>query len=62
MTLLQDGVDAHIAIVDDDINEADNQFFIVHFELVDAVNPDQFQLTNEWITVVIVDNDGEQHH
>ena len=53
-------VDAPIRIRDDAKDEADNQFFVVYIELVDAINPDTIVIEREWATIIIVDNDSKQ--
>lgn len=52
-------MDAPVAIVDDEINEA-QQFFVVLMEVVDAVNPKLLNNTDRNISMcTILDNDGE---
>ena len=53
-------VDAPIRVKDDTKDEADNQFFIVYLELVDAINPDTIMIEQEWATIIIIDDDGKQ--
>ena len=50
---------ALIPIVDDVIDEADNQFFIVFLEVVDAVNMDLVDIGRTLSRGTIVDNDGK---
>ena len=50
---------ALVPIVDDVIDEADNQFFIVFLEVVDAVNMDLVDIGRTFSRVIIVDNDGK---
>lgn len=52
-------MDAPVAIVDDEINEA-QQFFVVLMEVVDAVNPKLLNNADRNISMcTILDNDGE---
>ena len=50
-------VDAFISIVDDDIDEADDQFFMAYLERVNATNPELAILERVVSTCIIVDND-----
>lgn len=65
ITFPADGVDSvfimdvPVAIVDDEINEA-QQFFVVLMEVVDAVNPKLLNNADRNISMcTILDNDGE---
>ena len=53
-----DYISALIPIVDDDKDEADVQFFIVFFEIVDAVNMDLIDIGRNFTTCIILDDDG----
>ena len=46
-------------VTDDQINEADEQFFIVQLILVEATNKDQIQIGRSFSECVIIDNDRE---
>lgn len=48
-----------IPITDDEIDEAEVQFFIVFLEILEAVNFDLITVSRANATCVIVDNDGE---
>ena len=52
-------IDAFIPIVDDDINEAASQYFVVHIELLSAVNPALIQVPRATSNCIILDNDGK---
>ena len=52
-------VDAFIAIVDDDVDEATQQFFVVHLEIVNAVNLSLISLSRTFSTCIVVDNDSK---
>ena len=52
-------VDAPIRVKDDTKDEADNQFFIVYLELVDAINPSTINIERDTATIIIVDNDSK---
>ena len=47
----------HIPVFDDDIDEADKQFFIVQLILTDAIDRTLIQLTRSFSRCVIIDND-----
>ena len=47
-----------IGIVHDDINEADEQIFVVHLEVLDAMDFDLLQNTRNTSFCAIIDNDG----
>ena len=48
-----------IPIVDDEINERKEQYFIVRFEVIDAINPNAIHIDQDVAMVAIVDNDGK---
>ena len=48
-----------VPVVDDELNEREEQYFITRFEVVDAINPDGLDITRDVATVVIGDNDGK---
>ena len=50
---------ATIPIVDDEIDEAQEQVFIILLEVLDAVNLDLIKITRGVSTGRIIDNDGE---
>ena len=52
-------IPAFISIVDDEINEADHQYFIVFLEIIGAVNFDLIEIGRNVSTCIIIDNDGE---
>ena len=52
-------VQANIRIFDDEINEAQEQSFVVLLEIVDAVNPDLISISRSSSTCHIIDGDGE---
>lgn len=47
-----------IAIVDDEVNEAE-QYFVAYLEILDAVNYDLINIGRNITFCAIVDNDGE---
>ena len=51
-------LNAPIPIVDDDINEADEQYFIAKLESFDGVNMESIIIKQDFVMVVIGDNDG----
>ena len=51
-----------ISIVDDEINEAQEQVFIIVLEVLEAVNLDLITLTRSTSFGRIIDNDGEVLH
>ena len=50
---------AFIPVVDDEINEAEQQVFIILLEVQEAVNSDLIVITRTYSTCIIIDNDGE---
>ena len=52
-------VPAPIMIVDDPIDEAEEQFFIVYMQIIEAVEPNMITVTRANSTCIIVDNDGK---
>ena len=49
-----------VPVVDDDINEAIEQYFAVNLQVTDAVNPSGINLTGRPDSAcIIVDNDGK---
>ena len=52
-------VDAFIPIFDDEVDEAEKQFFIAYLELVDSINPDLIMLPRVICRCIILDNDRE---
>ena len=60
LSLSLGSVCAAIGVEDDTKDEADEQFFIAHLELADAVNPNTIVIAREWATIIIVDNDGKE--
>ena len=48
-----------ISIVDDEIDEAQEQFFIIVLEVLEAVNFDLLRITRNISVGTIVDNEGE---
>jgi len=52
-------VPSPIMIVDDEIDEAEEQFFIVYLEIIEAVEPNLITITRANSTCIIVDNDGK---
>ena len=52
-------VDESIPIVDDDIDEAQEQVFIILLEVLEAVNFDLITITRNTSFGRIIDNDGE---
>ena len=55
----QTDLDVPIPVIDDEINEADNQFFIVQLVVVSAVNRDLITIERAASKCIIVDNDRE---
>ena len=53
---------APVAIVDDALNEAEEQYFIVCFEIVHAVNRDSLDIDRDVAAVVIGNNDGKYNN
>ena len=53
-------ISAFIPIVDDEINEAWKQVFVVLLQVEEAVNSDLITITRADSTCVIIDNDGKQ--
>ena len=53
------GVNAPIPILDDDINEAVEQYFIVQLIIASAVDPDTLNIGCDVATCIIQDDDGE---
>lgn len=53
---------APIPIIDDEVNEANRQYFIAHLEILEAINRDLITLTRDVSTCIIHDNDGELHN
>ena len=53
------GIPAPIRVIDDDVNEAREQTFIVLLEIERAVNTDLITITRNNSFCVIIDNDGE---
>ena len=52
-----------VSIVDDDINEAPEQMFVVILKLVEGINQDRISLENRNSSLCrIVDNDGKHMH
>ena len=47
--------------MDDEINEAPQQVFIILLEVQTAVNPDLIVIARTYSTCIIIDNDGELH-
>ena len=57
-------IDVPIPIFDDDVDEAESQFFYTIFEVLNATNPDLVQLREQNFTVAmcsIRDNDSEYY-
>ena len=54
-------VDAPIQIFDDDVDEAESQFFIVYLEVFSAVKEEIVELATILSSCRIVDNDGEKN-
>lgn len=52
-------MNASITIFDDDINEAEEQIFIILLEVVDLVNPDAINIQLTVASCHIIDNDGK---
>lgn len=51
---------ASIPVVDDDINEATEQFFVVHMEVLEAPNPEQITGDQQDVSIcTILDNDSK---
>ena len=51
-------VNVPIAIVDDPVNEATEQVFVVHLQLISGVNPSSIDLTKQQTSLCrIIDND-----
>ena len=48
-----------VLIVDDELKEREEQFFIVRLEVIDALNSDAVVIDRDVATVVIRDNDGK---
>ena len=49
----------YIPIMDDEINEAPQQVFMILLEIQTAVNPDLIVMARTYSTCIIIDNDGE---
>ena len=56
---LSNTLNVPIPIVDDELNEREEQYFITRFEVIKAVNLDGLDILRDVATVVIGDNDGE---
>lgn len=61
---MMNDVPAPVVIIDDAINEADEELFIVSLSLVSSVNPLGTEITRDVSLCRINDNDGERptHH
>lgn len=57
--ILIPGIEALISIVDDDIDEAEEQIFIVLFDIIDAVSPETVNIIISMTLCIIQDNDGK---
>ena len=55
-----DDVDTPVSVVDDDINEADEQIFVVTVEVVNATDMFRITLVREDSLCRILDDDGER--
>lgn len=47
-----------IQIINDDIDEAQDEYFILHLALINATNPNLINITRESSLVIINDDDG----
>ena len=54
-------VAAPIPIVDDPINEADEQMFVVELHLTDSINPDLIDLTTRPASLCTITDDDSKH-
>lgn len=52
-------IPADISIADDEVDEAEMQYFIAYLEILDAVNFDLINIAREVTYCSIIDNDGE---
>lgn len=51
-----------IPIFDDDVNEAEEQIFVIQLQLVSAVNKERITFTRQASLCRIVDNDGKNRN
>ena len=53
----QTSLDVSIPVIDDEIDEADNQYFVAHLMVVDAVNDTLIVIQRADSNCIIVDDD-----